>query len=618
VPGVYLSSIDFVKRPEALRPLEDIRWDLMVVDEAHAATLGSHRRDALHALACRSRRLLLLTATPHSGSEGQFEALCGLGAGPHASPIVLFHRRRSDVSLEALPLRSCVLAVRPTDRERRMHRRLEDYTSRVWTESTRRGDDRGALIATTLRKRALSSATALAASLRRRLDLLGVESGSRVQMRLPLDGPDPLAADDLPDVTLSGVGLDDEREEREVVGELAILAEEAAGSESKMRVLLRLVRRVRQPALIFSEYRDTAERIRTTLEREGYRALGLHGGMSAIARARTIAEFNGGGCLLVATDAASEGLNLQEACRLVVHFELPWTPMRLQQRTGRVNRIGQTRRVHEIALVARHTSEQLVLVPLVRRVTRAYGFADTGLVDQIGESRVASLVLGRTSLDEPRASRPSSIAITMNLRDEGVAEAERIDVLRRLDSSPTALTRAPRDAQTIVPVTHARGRSRSRSVTVVLALLLRDERELLFEQSLFALTFDVNGRPWERRPAALGSQVRRALEMLRAHISAAARAAIEQRLAQVEPLRLRVGEALGIREQEMRLVRQSTAQLLVQTGLFDRRAMRMLAGRVRAGEILDDEDGARGTGETLPAGGSGDFEIRAVLVGGRS
>jgi hypothetical protein len=77
--GVHLASIDFVKRPEALRPLEDVRWDLLVVDEAHVATCGSDRRAAVDALAKRSRRVLLLTATPHSGDDDQFRALCALG-----------------------------------------------------------------------------------------------------------------------------------------------------------------------------------------------------------------------------------------------------------------------------------------------------------------------------------------------------------------------------------------------------------------------------------------------------------------------------------------------------------------------------------------------------------
>ena len=84
-----------------------------------------------------------------------------------------------------------------------------------------------------------------------------------------------------------------------------------------------------------------------------------------------LARFASEGGLLLATDAASEGLNLQSRCRLVVHFELPWNPMRLEQRVGRVDRLGQAQRVHEVLLVARHTAERLVLAPLVRRLVTA-------------------------------------------------------------------------------------------------------------------------------------------------------------------------------------------------------------------------------------------------------
>ena len=167
VPGVYLASMDFVKRPEALRPLEDVRWDLLVIDEAHAATPGSDRRAALDALARRARRLVLLTATPHSGDDEQFKALCALGTDRSPSPLVLFCRSREDTPLGSPSQRSTVLNVRLTDAERRMHGLLEEYTTRVWTESRQRKDAKGELLATVLRKRALSSPASLALSVRR-------------------------------------------------------------------------------------------------------------------------------------------------------------------------------------------------------------------------------------------------------------------------------------------------------------------------------------------------------------------------------------------------------------------------------------------------------------------
>jgi superfamily II DNA/RNA helicase len=75
--------------------------------------------------------------------------------------------------------------------------------------------------------------------------------------------------------------------------------------------------------------------------------------MDRFERAAAISRFNGGGArVLLATDAAAEGLNLQQRCRLVINLELPWNPMRLEQRIGRVDRIGQQRTVHAINLLA--------------------------------------------------------------------------------------------------------------------------------------------------------------------------------------------------------------------------------------------------------------------------
>ncbi|HZA37093.1 MAG TPA: SNF2-related protein, partial [Vicinamibacterales bacterium] len=168
IPGIYLSSIDFVKRPEVLGPLESVRWDLLVVDEAHGATPRTDRLAAIDALGCRSSTVVLLSATPHSGNQDQFDALCRVGSGAGHSPLVCFRRTRADVDLAQEPVRSRVLTVPPTDGERQMHRRLERYTALLWA-SARRGETNPALLATVFRKRALSSAGALAVSLVRRL-----------------------------------------------------------------------------------------------------------------------------------------------------------------------------------------------------------------------------------------------------------------------------------------------------------------------------------------------------------------------------------------------------------------------------------------------------------------
>jgi hypothetical protein len=126
----------------------------------------------------------------------------------------------------------------------------------------------------------------------------------------------------------------------------------------------------RERVLIFTEYRDTLVAVAGALE--GRTSLGmLHGGLGAAARELVISQFTTGDTrTLVATDVAAEGLNLQHSCRLVVHMELPWSPARLEQRNGRVDRLGQTRRVHVWRLLGQAGHEARIVSALNARVAR--------------------------------------------------------------------------------------------------------------------------------------------------------------------------------------------------------------------------------------------------------
>ena len=144
--------------------------------------------------------------------------------------------------------------------------------------------------------------------------------------------------------------------------------------------------------MVFTEYRDTLLHLRRSLERP---ALVLHGGLARDERSEVLESFARDPCgLLLATDAAAEGLNLHHRCRLVVNLELPWNPMRLEQRIGRVDRIGQRRTVHAFHLIAGGTGEERLLARLRARVQTAK--ADIGAPDPFkDEARVTAwLVMG--------------------------------------------------------------------------------------------------------------------------------------------------------------------------------------------------------------------------------
>src|SRR5439155_1053448 len=135
------------------------------------------------------------------------------------------------------------------------------------------------------------------------------------------------------------------------------------------------------------EYRDTLLHVERQIGRP---AAVLHGGLSRDERSAALEDFvSGRRSVLLATDAAGEGLNLHRTCRIVVNLELPWNPMRLEQRIGRVDRIGQTRVVHAFHLISRGAGEMGVFNRLRLRIATAE--ADVGAADPLGGSAVGAV-----------------------------------------------------------------------------------------------------------------------------------------------------------------------------------------------------------------------------------
>ena len=288
--------------------------------------------------------------------------MCNVGNVKHAYPLLVFRRTRTDVGM-ATSRRTTLLRVRPTPAEATMHAALAAYARLVWTQPAGGVASSGAKLAmSVLARRACSSADSLARSIERRITLLE-DGGPGLASQFDLPFVEASVDDEEPESSLRSPGLGDASEERARLHRLLDLARVATGAESKLAILRRLVSRTTEHAIIFTEYRDTLRRVAAALE--DVDAVQLHGGLTSRERADALLRFTEGGArLLLATDAASEGLNLHHRCRLVINLELPWTPLRLDQRAGRVDRIGQTRNVHAIHLVAAGTYEESTLARL--------------------------------------------------------------------------------------------------------------------------------------------------------------------------------------------------------------------------------------------------------------
>lgn len=583
LPGIYIASLDLVKRPEVLRALEDVTWDVSVIDEVHGAGPGTARLAAAQAIGDRSRRIVLLTATPPDADPAHLAAIASIGRAHDEMPIAEFRRTRAAIGMRTRR-KSKLLPVRLSPEEHTMHRVLERYTSLVWREAGVRQDGRARLAAVVLRKRALSSARSLALSVKRRLALLGTTAeGTERQLLLPLADEDALD-DRIPDGVLGASGLADAGLERTCLEEVAEAAEVASRHESKLRALVRLLGRIEEPAVVFTEYRDTLAQISSALPDDRPRLM-LHGELTPRERSAAQRAFNSSGTLLLATDAASEGLNLHERCRLVIHFELPWTPMRLEQRTGRVDRLGQTRPVHEVLLMARDTAERLVLAPLLKRARLAATRSGRSLA-ALDESAVASALMEGVRV-EPADSAGTTCTTHIDLRSDAAAEAQRLSRHRSLRQLKGPCSR---DATHDTCVTIVR-RGRSSDLVVVVLFSLTDVTGQAVHSQLVPIVIPSLAHSEFRSIRAVTS---RAAEFMDRH---AARLADEVRACEMAPLEVarqrarEMGRAATARERWIASGAPSTAQALVQAGLFDRRALNVAAARTHvAAELANDAE----------------------------
>lgn len=376
-----IASIDFLKRAATRREVTTTRWDLVIIDEAHEVARTGPEASDRAGLATRLARcteaLLLLTATPHSGEPRGFASLLRLldpaftagdrvlpaargsivrrlkrdvRAAPPASPA---SRTRPQTIREATGRRIEHVVALPTPAERALDDAVARFAIRQWRRAHRQSDEGLALAMTVLRKRAASSPAALRATLRRRLTLieavLDPPPAEAFQLALPVDtAPDEEERD--PWLPRPGDRRRSEAEQRV----LRLLLERAAAItpaiDSKLaraRTLVSALLTGRDDKIIiFTEFRDTLEYLDDNFKASGLVTTTYHGGLDRTERLAREARFAARSpIVLLATDAASQGLNLHRGCRTIVHYDLPWNPNRLEQRNGRVDRVGQDREV---------------------------------------------------------------------------------------------------------------------------------------------------------------------------------------------------------------------------------------------------------------------------------
>ncbi|MEM2848439.1 MAG: helicase-related protein [Zestosphaera sp.] len=396
--GVFLIKIDTAKKEPLKTKILRSSWDLIIIDEAHKIGLGTERYNFVKELVNKNSRasLLLLTATPHKGDpEDYLKRIALVDPGLDASAwkdldhskfymevrdAIVFRRSKSEVNnlyekekvFVDAAYKACI--IEPTEMEKKYIEKLDELTKELLLKY---GKVKGLeLVAAIIDKRGLSSPEAGLKTFERVL-----ESVSRPLQTLR-DFEEDLEAylteddvdadpDKLVDASLKFVDIF--KSYKDEIDELRNLAREIIKrGDSKLNALISLINRhlrVGDKVVVFSEYADTAryvyERVREVFKnsRVGCSVELITGDM--LTRNQGLLEeikawlSEPGPRVLVSTDVASEGLNLQQA-NVVIHYELPWSLVRLEQRAGRVWRLGQSRDVHVYSLITAVGFEQAV------------------------------------------------------------------------------------------------------------------------------------------------------------------------------------------------------------------------------------------------------------------
>lgn len=423
-----IASIDFICREDVLNVISNTHWDMVIFDEAHklsaydygAKVYKSKRYETAHVLSKQCEHLLLLTATPHRGRTDTFKMLLQLldedifatdelaadrvkELGQNGLNKFFIRRLKEDMKdWEGNQLYknryTKTISYQLTPEEKTLYDNVTTYLSKQKEEATESRNIHVSLALAVMQRRLVSSIFAIKNTLQRRWTALQgivdeVNKNPNIWKQrqkfddFDLDNIDQY--DDLEDDekdALDGI-LSDPRKfklfttakslteiqvEAKEVKRLYEMAEELFNRNQEEKKYIELKELLKnqgvidgEKLVIFTEHKDTLKYLQERLGNNGYKVAVIHGGLSVDERRQAQWDFMGPDTqILIATDAAGEGINLQ-FCRLLINWDIPWNPNRLEQRMGRIHRYGQKKDVLVFNMVADNTREGQVLSRLL-------------------------------------------------------------------------------------------------------------------------------------------------------------------------------------------------------------------------------------------------------------
>lgn len=425
-PGLSSRGRELVEQHnlEVAQAAAEAGWDVVIVDEAHKL---SKREDGTEtarykigkAMADRCPVVLLLTATPHQGDAGRFLHLLNL-LDPFAfvtledltpdrvRQIMVRNKKRAAVDNEGSRLfKERITTLYPVERsgpehavERELYEQVTDYVAYNYNLALQRNDRAFGFLMMLYQRMVTSSSRAIRQALSNRLGRLrALQETLDIPAQKPAEFDEDSALDETAERALEQLqavaGVVDEaglQREITLIQNLLHLTERATmgRQDAKLEVLLRIVdevcRRQRDPTtkfLIFTEFVATQAYLAEVLQGSGYQVACINGRMGVGERVAAREAFRTSAQFLVSTDAGGEGINLQ-FCHVAINYDLPWNPMRLEQRIGRVDRIGQEHDVLVFNMLVEDTVEDRVRAVLERKLAL--------IRQQFGEDELADIL----------------------------------------------------------------------------------------------------------------------------------------------------------------------------------------------------------------------------------
>lgn len=422
-----ITSIDFAKQDEVLPSLNSTDFDLVIVDEAHKMAAYRYgekisrtsRYKLGENLSKVSDHLLFLTATPHKGDPENFRLFLDLlmpgffattemvddSLKNKDNPLFIRRMKEDLQDFDGRPLfpprHVKTMKFKLSEDEKRLYNELSEYVITEYNKALQNDKRRNVAFALLILQRRMASSTyALYKSLERRKhrleELLNIADSVGLDISLKTDIEEiedfeeevRWQEEEKWETLTIAKNREELKKEIDILERLINKSKEILKNEEEIKLseLKKVMESIgKEKIIIFTESRDTMDYLVKKIKVWGYSVNSIHGGMKLEERVEAEKVFKNQTQVMVATEAAGEGINLQ-FCHLMINYDIPWNPNRLEQRMGRIHRYGQQKEVFVFNLVAEDTREGMVLTRLfdkLEEIKRAVG--SDRVFDVIGE-----------------------------------------------------------------------------------------------------------------------------------------------------------------------------------------------------------------------------------------